>query len=124
MQLPEEPQEIDQDPNAVTEVLLCELHNSDEFRPRFVGKSKLWERVKGKHDQRYHVVPAAPVTPVGITYLSTFYLDFKKVFSLTTEDLYDGILAGDIERVARMPVYELHELIDRFYGYLSRVAVP
>ena len=43
---------------------------------------------------------------------------------MPTDRLYDGILAGNVERVALLPDYYIHHLIHRFYSFLSRVALP
>ena len=55
---------------------------------------------------------------------SSAYLDFKKVTALPTNALYEGVLSGKTERVALIPEYYIHDLIHRFYGFLSRVALP
>lgn len=80
-------------------------------------------RVYGNYDRRYHHIPGGVITG-STSRLHPFYLDFKKVVSVRTERLYDGVLAGDIERIALLPEYYAHHLIHRFYGFLSRVALP
>lgn len=109
--------------HGIDHILICQLQGRSELRTRFHGKSDLWDRVDGNHDRRYHHIPGAQISESGI-YLHSFFIDFKKVISIPTEDLYDGVLAGDIERIALLPDYYVHHLIHRFYGFLSRVALP
>ena len=104
-------------------VMMCQLHGRAEIRSRFKNEGDLWDRVDGNHDRRYHHVPPGRIGDSS-TLLHSLYLDFKKVISMPTARLYDGVLAGDIERVALLPEYYVHHLIHRFYGFLSRVALP
>jgi hypothetical protein len=113
----------DEAAHGVEQVLMCPLQRRGEIRWRFHKKGDLWDRVDGNHDRRYHHIPGAQVEELEL-YLHPHFIDFKKAISMPTEQLYDGVLAGDIERVARLPDYYLHHLIHRFYGFLSRVALP
>jgi hypothetical protein len=116
------------DPSAhsrsVDQVLMCRLHSYGEIRPRFQSEGDVWGRVAGNQDERYHHLDGAPVGDGSGLYLHGLFIDFKKVMSMPTDQLYDGVLAGDIERVALLPAYYIHDLIHRFYGFLSRVALP
>lgn len=110
---------------AVDRVLLCHLQDQEELRTRFTGKREIWNRVKNNQDERYHAIPAARIAGVsGPTFLHKLYLDFKKVTSVATGELYDGVLAGSVERVALLPPDFLHDMIQRFAGFMSRVALP
>jgi hypothetical protein len=52
------------------------------------------------------------------------YIDFKRVFGVFTAELYDGITNGGVIRKAVVPSIYLHDLMHRFFGFLSRVGVP
>ncbi|HSC20546.1 MAG TPA: hypothetical protein VLC07_02355 [Solirubrobacterales bacterium] len=117
----EEP--FEQNPDAVTQVLLCDLFSHAQMRARFKGMREQWRRVDQNQDERYHRLDAAPVAESDLS-LQRLYLDFKKVTSVPTAALYEGILLGDVKRVALIPDVWIHDLIHRFYGFLSRVAVP
>jgi hypothetical protein len=52
------------------------------------------------------------------------YLDFKKALALPTRQVYEGLRVKGIPRLAVVPPIFLHDALHRFYGYLSRVAVP
>ena len=56
--------------------------------------------------------------------LPDLFLDFKKALALPTALLYQVAQEGTVERVAIVPPIYLHDLIHRFYNFLSRVAVP
>jgi hypothetical protein len=109
---------------GVDQVLMCRLHNYGEIRPRFHNQGNVWGRVVGNQDERYHHLDGAPVAESPGFYLHPLFIDFKKATSMPTDELYDGVLSGDIERVALLPAYYIHDLIHRFYGFLSRVALP
>jgi hypothetical protein len=115
--------DVEQHPATVTHVLLCDAYSHDAFRPRFKGSKDLWRRVDQNQDERYHHLTAAGVADSDLR-LHDLYLDFKKVVAVRTDQMYDGLLGDHIERIALLPPYYLHDIIHRFYGFLSRVAVP
>lgn len=115
----------DEHPQAVGQVLLCSLQGHEEMRPRFKGNRPVWERVEGNQDERYHRFPCSEIKgQCDPTYLHDLYVDFKRATSIECGDLYSGVLGGDVERIALVPAYYLHDVIHRFYGFLSRVALP
>jgi hypothetical protein len=116
---------VEDNPQAVSQVLVCQLHDRDQIRPRFKGEGDLWSRIKENQDERYRRFPAAEVEGTeDPAYLHELFLDFKKATSMPCERMYDGVLGGDVERIALVPPYYIHDLIHRFYGFLSRVALP
>jgi hypothetical protein len=64
---------------------------------------------------------------VGVTasdVIEALYLDFRKQFTVATGFLYDRIAAGVVTRRAIVPPIHSHDLMHRFYGYQSRIALP
>jgi hypothetical protein len=122
---PEHDEELpfEQHPDSVAHVLVCDLFSHAQMRPRFKGQRGTWRRVDQNQDERYHRLDAAPVADSGLV-LHHLYLDFKKVTAVPTSALYEGILLGDVKRLALIPDVWVHDLIHRFYGFLSRVAIP
>jgi hypothetical protein len=113
------------DPNDLTHVLLVGVQNRAELRPRFEGKPDLWQRLSANLDERYHHIEGAHIAEsVPASYLHGIYLDFKKTIAMPTGTIYDGLLSGSVDRVGILPAYYVHDLIHRFYGFLSRVALP
>jgi hypothetical protein len=119
------PKTSDEHPQSVGQVLMCQLYDHDQIRPRFKGDKDLWSRLKDNQDERYHRFPPAEVAGASEpTYLHELYIDFKKATAISCDSLYSGVLGGDVERVALVPPHYIHDLIHRFYGFLSRVGLP
>ena len=109
-------------PQLMTHVLLCDLYEEGQLREEQKLNSTLWTPIQKNQNERYHHLTAAPVggcTPG----LPDLYLDFKKVYGLPIDNLYAGIRAG-VVRVAVVPPIFLHDILHRFFGFQSRVAVP
>lgn len=136
--------DVDVDAKSVSHVLLCDVYEEAEIRPRGPKGSDNWRRVKQNQDERYHHLDPAQIGQAGPeanpsgaeaggdqepgaaaepAELPDLYIDFKKALSLPTRQLYEGLRLEAIPRIAVMPPIYLHDLIHRFYGYLSRVAI-
>lgn len=50
-------------------------------------------------------------------------IDFKKYLALPTEAIYDGISRRTVTRTALIGQGYVHDLMHRFYSFLSRVGV-
>lgn len=107
---------------AVPHVLLCEAYAYDDARTR-VKESRLFKLIEVNRDERYHHFPTALIGEGGQS-LNDLYLDFKKPLAVPTSQLYDGVRLGGVSRVAWIPPVWRHDLIHRFYGFMSRVATP
>jgi hypothetical protein len=114
---------FDEHPDAVTRVLVCNLYSHSEMRPRFKGKREIWTRILKNQDERFHHLQAARVGSSDL-YLHDLFLDFKRVSTVSTSALYEGLLLREVRRIAHIPDVHIHDLIHRFYSFLSRVAVP
>jgi hypothetical protein len=119
-----EADDIDTDKNCLSRLLLCDVFEHDEIRDRVAG-SDVWRRIKQNQDERYHHFPEAPIGDGedGAEF-PDLYLDFKKTLALPTRQLYEGIRDDGVTRRAVVPPIFLHDLAHRFFGYLSRVALP
>lgn len=89
-----------------------------------VSGSDLWKRIRQNQDVRYHKLPAAGIGNPDVTKLPDLYLDFKRTISLPTGYLYGGISGGTVERIAVIPAVYRHDLMQRLFGFLSRVGLP
>lgn len=133
-------------PTLVPHVLLCEVYEEGTIRHRVPG-TDVWKRISHNQDERYHqfhsafigeppvdVLPdqyldskknlALPTESLYVDVLPDLYLDFKKTLALPTESLYMGLRIGGVRRVAVVPPIHIHDLMHRFYGFLSRVGLP
>ena len=111
-------------PSTLPHILLCELYEQDEIKTRMPPGREMRKRISQNQDERYHMINSAPIGDGGLGALPDLYLDFKKVVSLPTAKLYEAITSSKITRVAIIPSIHLQDLIHRFFGFHSRVAVP
>jgi len=109
----------------IEHVLLCDLFEEDEIRFRNEGQfnKRSWGRAEKNDDDRYHALPAASIGPTGSA-LPALHSDFKRVFSIPTDQLYGMIQRQQVTRAALVPVPYLQEYMYRLYMFLGRVAVP
>jgi len=107
-------------------VLFCQVTTAKELRgPAGEGMNKdLWSKVKINKDERYQflekVPPASDALGEGLPELG---IDFKRHFSLPTEEAYYRI-ATDAKRRCRLRSPYLEHFSTRFAYFLSRVALP
>lgn len=120
------PDGAESDPNSprlVPQTLLCDVYTHEDIRPRFRGMPDVWRRIKQNQDERYHHLNAGDIGDPPTDRLSDLYLDFRKILALPTRSIYEG-LELELNRVAVVPDVFIHDLIHRFYGYLSRIGLP
>jgi hypothetical protein len=107
----------------VPNILLCELTTADVLRPRLAGGDVL-RRIKANQDERYHYLPAIPpANDRGGDGLPELVADFKRVFSIPTDEVYLRAALG-LRRRALMQSPFLQHLSSRFGYFCSRVALP
>jgi len=109
-------------PRLMPHVLLCDLFTEDQLRKAHGMNSTLWTALRKNQNERYHHFGAARIGDSAD--LTDLYIDFKKVYGLPTDSLYKGLNSSGVSRVAVVPAPYVHDLIHRFYGFQSRVAVP
>ena len=108
----------------IPHVLLCDMYEEGRIKVQVPAGSQIWKRIIQNQDERYHHLQAAPVGDPSCTELPALFLDFKKTFSLPTQSLCDGVSDVAVERLAVVPPVYIHDLMHRFYGFLSRVGLP
>ena len=111
------------DRSLVKHVTVCVAMEEDEFKIGLAGGDIL-KRAKANQDQRYHHLGPAPIGQKDGPKLDV-YLDFKRTFALPLEMLYEAVRGADgVERLAVIPPIYLHDVIQRFYSFQSRVGLP
>ncbi len=105
-------------------VLLCDAHPDEELLAMPGMNKGIWRNVISNQDQRYHHLPSGPVGNPHVSPLPDLVLDFKKPLTIPTSMLYEGVRLFRVRRLGVVPPIYLHDLIQRFYGFLSRVALP
>lgn len=104
-------------------VLLCELFPETTIRPRIKG-SDIWKRITSNQDERYHRIPSVPANADCVAQgLPMLIADFKRVFTIPTDELYHRLSLGLRRRVTlRIPFVQ--DLSNRYASYCLRVALP
>lgn len=116
--------------NILQHVLLCDVFKEQEIRLRLPG-GDLLRRVKQNQDERFHCLPAGSIgdegcedcAPGDTNDLPPLYLDFKRVLTLRTSDLYRAIELRKAKRLALIPPIYSHDLIHRFYSFRGRIGL-
>ncbi|HSB11889.1 MAG TPA: hypothetical protein VLM38_20555 [Blastocatellia bacterium] len=105
-------------------VLFCEVVTAEELRGREGIKSDIWKRIRANKDERYQflekVQPQDDACDVGLPELG---IDFKRYFSLPTEEVYYR-LDLDTKRRCRLVTPYAEHVSSRFCYYLVRIALP
>lgn len=116
-------QENKRQAKLVPNILLCELTTAEDLRPRLAGGDVL-KRIRNNQDERYHYLPivSAAEDRVGAG-LPELIADFKRVFSIPTDELYLRLGLG-MRRRALLDSPFLQHLSARFGYYCLRVALP
>ena len=118
-------EEIEAHVNSLPQVLLCEAYGEGELRARVASfGTKDWRRVVQNQNERYHCLPTGPVAVAVEDVVESIYIDFRKHFTVPTGFLYDRISVGGVTRRAVVPPFYSHQLMQRFYGYQARIAIP
>jgi hypothetical protein len=107
----------------VPNVLLCELTTAAILRP-FLAGTDILRRIRNNLDERYHCLLAVrPEDDRAGEGLPELVADFKRVFSIPTDELYLRVTLG-MKRRARLKSPYLQHLSSRFGYYCLRVALP
>lgn len=102
----------------------CDVYEESEIRQSRSLNSELWKRVRQNQDERYHRIPAGKLEGLEESGYPDLFLDFKQMFSVPTEFLYESIKVGEAERQGVVPSIWIHSLIQRYFAFHSRVGVP
>lgn len=112
----------------IPNVLFCEVSDVETFRGAGEINAKRFEQLRSNRDMRYHVLapvpPACDVQGDGTVELA---IDFKRYFTLPTDDIYRQLSLGDTIGVQRRTVLRppfRESLCQRFYYFQSRIALP
>jgi hypothetical protein len=105
-------------------VLLCEVITADELLTLVPKGKDIWKRIIQNKDERYHVLSqVSPTSDAAGQGLPAMGIDFKRHFSIFTDELYTQLRMGVGRRCCLNSPY-LEHLSSRFANYLSRVGLP
>lgn len=105
-------------------ILFCEVITAADLRGRNRLDSDIWKRVVQNKDERYHFLRSVdPVDDAGREGIADLAIDFKRYFTIKTDEVY-AQLAIEARRRARLISPYLEHLCDRFAYFQQRVALP
>ena len=105
-------------------IQLCEVFSEGEIRHNPPFNAALWKRIRGNQDERYHTFPTVSKTDSHSAGHPEYFLDFKRMFTVQTEFLYKLLDSGKAQRLGIVPSVWIHQLIQRYFAFHSRVGVP
>ena len=107
---------------VVPSVLLCEVVSANELRSRVPRDSKIWGRISQNNDERYHFFQAIErECDAQGTGLDELGVDFKRFFSVPTDEIYYRLRIGEAKRRCCLVSPYLEHFCRRFANYISRV---
>ena len=105
-------------------ILFCQVTTANKLRESAGMNADLWRNIKRNKNERYQVLSPVPDEAdsegKGLPALG---VDFKKYFTLPTQNVYDQIGSMTSRRSHLQPPYSQH-LSHRFAYFVSRVALP
>ncbi len=109
----------------IPEILLCEVFAATEIRYGEGMLSHIWNQIKINKNDRYQffqlIPPEADLLGEGLPELA---IDFKRYFTIPTDELYWQIKSGNAQRRTFLDSPYLEHLSQRFSSFLSRIALP
>jgi hypothetical protein len=112
-----------EDEKLLPNVLLCVVGPESAISSAMKGTT-LRERFKQNKEERHQFLKAVEAEfDAEKSGIEAMGIDFKRYFSVPTEELY-AQLSGDCKRRCSLAPQYLEHFIRRFTNYLSRVALP
>ncbi len=110
---------------SVPNILFCEMSIAETMRAENSIDSRSWRRVQNHNDERYHLLEALPIELDALGQgLPQLGMDFKRCFTLPTDEVYKRIERGEAKRRCFLKSPYLEHLCFRFSHFLARVALP
>lgn len=124
--------------NSLSHILLCDAFPGADFKALVKQTqgygSKEWKWLSQNNNERFHFLNGMPgATAPGEGELiaadhdpdtGRLGIDFRGHFAIPSSLAYDALGRGEAERLGVVPDVYLHDLVQRFYSYQSRVALP
>jgi hypothetical protein len=105
-------------------VLLCPVVTVQELMALTPRGRDIWTRVKENRDERYHILQRVEASEDALSKgLPAMGIDFKRYFTVPTDELYAQLEMGASRRCVLVSPY-LEHFSTRFAYFLSRVALP
>ncbi len=109
----------------VPDILFCQAIPADQMRGSHQINSEIWRRIQSHNHERYQLLEAVPPDKdrmgCGMPALG---LDFKRILTIPTEEIYRRIKLMKTLRRSRMTSPYREHLTNRFTRFQGRVALP
>ena len=113
------------DAKLLPNILFCMVVTAEQLKGAAGIDSRVWKRVKINKDERYHFLEEVPKNCESLSEgLPELGIDFKRYFTVPTDDVYDQVRTGDLERRCRLLSPYLEHCATRFGFFQSRIALP
>ena len=109
--------------NLLNNIILCDAYVKEVVKP-VVGASDLWRRVENNQDSRFQHIPGGPQGPDSGDSHPDLYVDFKRLFTLPPNSLYESIQDGHITRGGILPNPWVFGLVTRLFEFQGRICLP
>ena len=114
--------ELTQSSKFLEHIQCCKIFEEGEIRNTHGLRSKDWSFIKTNRHERYHAISPEALGRADSD--ARLCLDFKRIFSVSTEYLYALLEADGLEMDAILEPPWLHQLVQRCYAFQARVCVP
>lgn len=109
----------------VPDILLCPVIPAVNLRGEQAINSSIWRQIQRFGHERYHLLMETPPEADRLREgMPTLGIDFKRLFSVRTDEVYRRIELGQTQRRCHIRSPYLEHLARRFANYHSRVALP
>ena len=109
----------------VPDILFCHAIPVDEMRGSHQINSEIWRRIQNHSHERFQLLAEVPsnndLMGKGLPALG---LDFKRIFTIRTEEVYRRIELEQTRRRSRLTSPYREHLTHRFTRFQGRVALP
>jgi hypothetical protein len=107
------------------DILVCDVYRADPFKQKLGKNMKEWKVIAENQSPRYqflsNVTPDDDATGKGLPNLT---MDFKRHFTLPTEEMYERLRLGITSRYCVLETPYVEHLMHRFLSFQGRVALP
>ena len=111
-------------PSPLTDVLLCVVVAATELKGNVPPGRDIWKRIVQNKDERYQFLRAvAAVQDFANEGLPELGVDFRRCFSVPTEELYEQFNLGATRRCRLLSPFKEH-LMNRLGHFIARVGLP
>ena len=109
----------------VDNVVFCELVTTANLKASAAQQKELWKRVTQNLDPRFHCLEAVPAEHDSLGQgLPNLGCDFKRFFTVATDEVYRRIELGQIVRRTYLKTPYAEHLLHRFCNFLARIPLP